>query len=291
MKKVPVCVGLGEVLFDLLPTGPVLGGAPANFVYTARALGADGRLVSAVGKDEWGEEAARLLAEKGIPAVLSVTERVTGHVRVHFSGAGIPSYHFAENPAYEEIPFTEETARLAEETNICCFGTMAQWGKTTRETVMRFLSEMREESLRVFDVNLRGRFFSKEIVDASLARSDLVKCNEEELPVLCRYAGVSGEGAERYYEYLRERFGVRGLIYTEGAKRSTVYLNGDRSVLPTPFCEAVDTVGAGDAFTAAFVLSLYEGKSLRDAHERAVEIAAFACTRPGGMPDYREMGL
>lgn len=284
-QKKPIAVGLGEVLFDLLPDGPKLGGAPANFAYAARALGMDGRAVSAIGSDELGKEARRLLREKGLPALLPLVDRPTGNVLVTFHGKGIPSYEFAVRPAYECVPFTEELQALAKETDICCFGTMAQWGNVTHRTVCSFLDVMKEESLRVLDVNLRGHFYNQEIIETSLRRANVVKCNEQELPILCDYAGISEPDADRYHAFL-ERLGVICFMYTEGARKSTVYYGGEKSILPTPKDEVVDTVGAGDSFTAALVTGLYQGMSLRKAHERAIAVSTFVCTQHGGMPDY-----
>lgn len=286
MGKKPLCIGLGEVLFDLLPDGAVLGGAPANFARASCAAGADGLAVSAVGDDRMGREARRQLKARGLSACLPVVkDRRTGHVKVTFSGAGIPSYEFAEEPAYEAIPYTEELAGLARAADICCFGTMAQQGEMTRRTVTRFLEEMRPESVRVFDVNFRNGFDDREIVERSLVHATAVKCNEVELPRLCRYAGIP-ESADTYWAYLETRFGIDCLMYTEGARQSCVYVHGGRSLLPAPSVPVIDTVGAGDAFTAACVVSLYLGKSLQEAHEKAVAMSAFVCSQQGGMPDY-----
>lgn len=284
-EKKALCIGLGEVLFDLLPDGPKLGGAPANFAYAARALGMDGRIISAVGDDELGKEAERLLSDKGLPGILPVVDRPTGNVLVTFHGKGIPSYEFAAQPAYECVPYTEELQKLAAETDICCFGTMAQWGKTTHETILRFLDAMRPESWRIFDVNLRGHFYNEEIIERSLRRVNAVKCNEQELPILAEYAGLPAASADTYQEYL-EQLGVHCFMYTEGAKQSTVYYKGEKSILSTPKDDVVDTVGAGDSFTAALIVSLHKGLPLSKAHERAIAVSTFVCTQHGGMPDY-----
>ncbi len=280
----PLCAGLGEVLFDLLPGGARLGGAPANFAYAARALGLPAVLVSAVGEDELGREARRQLREKGLPAYLPAVRRATGHVHVTLDGRGVPAYAFADEPAYEAIPWTDELEALARRTTLCCFGTLAQWGRTTRRTAERFLRAMPEGSFRVYDVNLRGHFYNRAIVEASIAQADAVKCNEEELPVLCGYAGID-PSPEAYRAYLRSR-GVDCFLYTEGAKRSTVYRGEERSVLPTPDGPVEDTVGAGDAFTAAMMAALVRGAPLGRAHALAVEVSSFVCTCRGAMPAY-----
>lgn len=277
--------GFGEVLFDMLPEGPRLGGAPANFAYTARALGCRALVVSAIGDDELGREAQALLAEKGLAAELFTVPRGTGRVDVALDGAGVPSYAFAPEPAYEVIPWTERTRRAAEATAVACFGTLARWGEETRRTAEQFLRAMPAGSLRVYDVNLRGDFYDRELVQSSLRLSDIVKCNEDELPVLCAFAGLGKASPEAYARYLR-LCGVRGFIYTEGAKESTVFWDGARSVRKTPPVEAADTVGAGDAFTAAFTAALARGLPLGAAHAFAADAAAYVCTRSGAMPEW-----
>lgn len=278
-------MGLGEVLFDLLPSGPRLGGAPANFAYTASRLGISAALVSAVGRDAMGKKARRLLEEKGLALFLAETDCPTGHVNVSFREGGIPSYTFAADPAYEAIPYTAELAELAGKADLCCFGTLAQYGPLTRETARRFLQEMRPESRRVFDVNLRGHFYSREGIEDLLDLAGAVKCNEEELPLLCGFAGLGDASPEAYRAYLAAR-GISCFIYTEGAKGSTVFLEGERSFLAAPKEHAADTVGAGDSFTAAFFAGLLQGLSLRQAHALAAYVSAYVCTREGGMPDF-----
>lgn len=280
----PLCVGLGEVLFDLLPGGARLGGAPANFAYAARALGLPAVLVSAVGEDELGRDARRELREKGLPAYLPAVPRVTGHVRVTLDDRGVPAYAFAADPAYEAIPWTDALEAVARRAAVCCFGTLAQWGRVTRGTAARFLRAMPAGSLRVYDVNLRGHFYDRDIVAASLSAANAVKCNEDELPVLCGYAGLD-PSPEAYWAYLRSR-GADCFMYTEGAKRSTVYRGEERSVLPTPDGPVADTVGAGDAFTAALVAALVRDAPLARAHALAVEVSTFVCSRRGAMPVY-----
>lgn len=277
--------GLGEVLFDMLPEGPRLGGAPANFAWTVHALGGRALVVSAVGDDELGREAAALLAEKELPAELFTVPQGTGHVDVSLDAGGVPSYRFAADPAYEALPWTERTARAAARTAVCCFGTLARYGAVTRATAARFLQAMPAGSFRVYDVNLRGTFYTPELVEESLAMADAVKCNEDELPVLCRFAGIAEPSPKAYFRYLRLR-GARCFIYTEGAVRSTVFLDGEKSVRPTPPVEVADTVGAGDAFTGAFMAALSRDLPLGEAHAFAAAAASFVCTRSGAMPDY-----
>lgn len=283
-KERPLCTGLGEILFDCLPGGERLGGAPVNFAYSAKALGLRAAAVSAVGRDERGDRARRLLAEKGITAHLAETDRETGRVDVLLDTDGVPSYHFLPEPAYGSIPWTEALARLAEETDICCFGTLAQWGEVSRRTVRRFLASMRPAALRVFDVNLRGTFYTEEIIRGSLRCADAVKCSEEELERLASAAGCGGAGPDDLAAFLRG-MGICKLIYTKGEKGSLVWWDGKRSEMASPKTDVADTVGAGDAFTAALTAAMACGWSLREAHRLAAETAAYVCSREGAMPE------
>lgn len=286
INRRPLCVGLGEVLFDCLPEGPRLGGAPANFAWISGQLGMEALAVSAIGEDELGKEAEEVLKEKGLPACLVHVPHETGHVDVVLHN-GIPSYMFCQDPAYNYLPFTDAVKKAAEKADVVCFGTLAQWGPETRETVHKFLEALRPEAIRVFDVNLRGNFYNKEIIDRSLKHSDVVKCNDEELVMLTDYAGVAHD-MDAYARYLGT-LGVSCFILTEGAKGSTVYTKEGKSFLRSPKVCVRDTVGAGDAFTATFITSLIMGYTVKEAHERAVEVAGWVCTQDGAMPDLAEM--
>ena len=280
------CAGLGEVLFDVYPAGPKLGGAPANFAYHCRQLGLNSLVISAVGHDDLGERARQLLASKFLPALLPTVNYVTGAVNVSVSADGVPAYTFVENTAYDHIPYTEIMASMAPRMQIACFGTLAQRGGETHQTVLKFLDAMTPGArLRIFDINLRRNYYSQEIIENCLQRCEILKCNEDELPVLCSYAGLpASASAQEYCAYLQDR-GIYGLIFTEGAKQSTVCLNDDISVLPTPKVQAVDTVGAGDSFTASIVSLLVQGWPLVKAHQTAADIAAYVCTQRGAMPE------
>ena len=204
---------------------------------------------------------------------------------VSIDAGGVPSYHFLPEPAYGSIPWTEALARLAEETDICCFGTLAQWGEVSRRTVRRFLASMRPAALRVFDVNLRGTFYTEEIIRGSLRCADAVKCSEEELERLASAAGCGGAGPDDLAAFLRG-MGICKLIYTKGEKGSLVWWDGKRSEMASPKTDVADTVGAGDAFTAALTAAMACGWSLREAHRLAAETAAYVCSREGAMPEY-----
>ncbi len=281
------CAGLGEVLFDVYPQEAKLGGAPANFAYHCRQLGLNAMVISAVGADDLGERARQELAAKYLPALMPTVPFTTGYVQVSLSADGVPSYEFAENTAYDNIPFTELCARVAATTHIACFGTLAQRGTVSHQSVLKFLDTMPADlRLRVFDINLRSSYYSAQVIEQCLTRCEAVKCNEDELPTLCRFAGLPERSeATAYYAYLQSH-GVNCLIFTEGAKQSSVFLNDEYSYVPTPRVDAIDTVGAGDSFTASLVSLLVKGYALKKAHQLATQIAGFVCTQRGAMPEF-----
>lgn len=275
--------GIGEVLFDVYPTGPKLGGAPANFAFHCKELGVDALMISSVGRDELGFAARDLLAAEFLPALLPDNDHPTATVQVSMSSGGIPDYTFAADTAFDHLPLTDLMLQTAKRLDMVCFGSLAQRSAPSHQTIQALLAALPAGALRVFDVNLRGNYYCKHIIETSLASTDILKCNENELPVLCEYAGLTEKTPATYYAYLKGR-GISGFIFTEGAHQSTIFLNDECSVLPTPKIRSVDTVGAGDAFTAAAVSMLMRGFTLQDSHHLAVETAAYVCTQQGGMP-------
>lgn len=278
------CAGLGEVLFDVYPTGPKIGGAPANFAYHCRQNGLEAVAISSVGHDKLGFLARDLLAKRFLPALLTDSDKVTGAVNVALSGQGVPTYSFVEDTAYDDIKATEEVLDLAQELDMICFGSLAQRSEKSHRAIMDILDALPAGSLKVFDVNLRAKYYSKGVIEQSLKRSQIFKCNEDELPVLCELSGIKVNSADEYKKYLSDK-GIDCFVFTEGALQSTVYLNDEKTVVQTPkVSNVVDTVGAGDSFTATLISSLMKGMSLIDSHTRAVNIAAYVCTQKGAMP-------
>lgn len=287
MPTPPVIVGFGELLWDLLPAGPQLGGAPGNFAYHAHALGAETYMVSAVGQDELGGRALEQLRERGLEAryIATSTTHPTGTVHVRLNERGQPSYTIVENVAWDEVPQSAELLALAARADAICYGTLAQRSAGSRETLRALLAATRRECLRVFDINLRAPHFSTEVVLESLATATLFKLNDEELPVL---AGMLGCGADEatVFAAIFERYPVGTIALTRGADGATLVTRAERCALPgRPPERLVDTIGAGDAFTAALVTGLLAGRSLAEAGERAIRQASFVCSRAGAMPE------
>ena len=299
MKKV---IGLGEALWDCLPEGRKLGGAPANFAYHAQVNGCESYVVSAVGRDELGDEIIEQLTDKGLNLAIATTEHPTGTVRVTLSEGGIPSYDICRGVAWDNIPWSAELETLAKTADAVCFGSLAQRDEVSRTTILRFLDTMPQESLRIFDINLRQDFYSADIIHESFKRANVVKINDDEWEIVKPMMGltpiVDGDehkpAPERYGEdwfagidELINRYGWKMLILTCGTNGSYVFTtDGQASFKPTPKVTVVDTVGAGDSFTGSFVASILCGKPIAEAHDTAVRVSAFVCTQAGPMPKY-----
>lgn len=280
-----VIVGLGEVLWDMLPDGKKIGGAPANFAYHLSQCNFPTYLVSAVGDDELGEQIRDTLSVAGLNVMLPVVEQPTGTVEVELDDKGVPQYKICENVAWDNIPFTPEIEALAKRTATVCFGTLAQRSEQSRKTIEAFINAMPEEGVKVCDVNLRGNYYSKEVIEWSMRVSDVVKVNGEELVEICRVLGVEYTDQHLIARDFIDQYKLEMFIVTCGTEGSFIYCEDQNaSCLPTPAVEVVDTVGAGDAFTAIFVAGMLGGLEVRWAHMLAVEAAAYVCTQAGAMP-------
>lgn len=279
-------IGIGEVLWDLLPEGKKIGGAPANFVYHVSQFGLPGCVVSAVGEDELGREILEIFDAAGIVHHIDKVAFPTGTVEIEIDRAGIPKYEIKEDVAWDNIPFTAELEEIAKDTKAVCFGSLAQRSDVSRATICRFLDAIpvENDALIVFDINLRQRFYSKEIIRESMERCNILKINDEELEIVSRMFDMDGMKAEDVCRRLMVDFNLRILILTCGVNGSYVFTRDGVSFLPTPEVEVADTVGAGDSFTAAFISGLLKGKSVPEAHKQAVETSAFVCSQSGAMP-------
>lgn len=283
-EKRPVVVGIGELLWDVLPTGKRAGGAPINFVYHATQQGAEGFAISAVGNDVSGTEIVQELDQNGISHVLGIVGYPTGSVMVELKD-GIPTYTIIEGVAWDHIPLTQESIQLVKKADAVCFGTLAQRSVESRTTIHTLLSYAREEALRFFDINIRQSYYSEELIRSLLEKANVFKINDEELELVRKMFSLSDDEDTACRELI-ERFGLRFMILTAGSRYSSIYTADDQSTIRTPKVEVVDTVGAGDSFSGAFVYSILTGKSLREAHQNAVDTAAFVCTKAGAWPAY-----
>lgn len=285
-NKNKLIVGIGEALWDMLPEGKKLGGAPANFAYHVSQFGLDSMVVSAIGRDQLGEEIISQLNDKNVNRLIDKVAYPTGTVQVEIDQAGIPQYEIKENVAWDNIPYTAALETVAERTRAVCFGSLAQRSVVSRTTINRFLDAMpqSEDNLIVFDVNLRQGFYNKEILCNSMNRCNVLKINDEELVTVSRMFGYPGIDLQDKCWILLGKYNLKMLILTCGINGSYVFTPGNVSFQPTPTVEVADTVGAGDSFTAAFISSIIKGKSIAEAHKRAVDVSAFVCTCNGAMP-------
>ena len=285
----PIVVGMGEALWDVLPDGKKIGGAPANFAFHAGQAGMDSRVVSAVGNDALGEEALATLEGKGlnIEAVARV-DFPTGVVNVSLGEQGIPQYDICEGVAWDNIPFTPALANLARQAQAVCWGSLAQRNEVSRKTIFSFLDAMPsdEARLKVFDINLRQQFYTLEIIEASCRRANVLKINDEELILVSEMLRLGAGSPEVLCRSLMERYGLRILVLTCGANGSYVFTPVETSYRVTPKVQVADTVGAGDSFTATLVGELLRNTPVGVAHEHAVEVAAYVCTQQGAMAEW-----
>ncbi len=283
-KNKPVVAGIGELLWDVFPTGKRAGGAPINFVYHATQMGAEGYAISAVGNDVFGTEILQKLEENGIEHCIARVPYPTGSVMVELNN-GVPNYTIIEDVAWDHIPLTDEAIHIVKGADAVCFGTLAQRSLHSRTTLMALLSFVREEAIRFFDINLRQHYYSPELIQTLLKQTDMFKINDEELGVLQPMFGLKHDTDASCRELL-QRYGLRCVILTAGAEYSTIYTKDEQSTITTPKVRVVDTVGAGDSFSGAFVYAVLTGKTLAEAHRTAVDTAAFVCMREGAWPPY-----
>ena len=281
----PVVVGMGEVLWDVFPGGRVLGGAPANFAYHANQMGATGIIASSVGNDESGRGILSGLHDMGLDSrFIHIHEKCpTGTVTVSVDSGGKPSYTINEYVAWDSIPFAMDVAALARTTDAVCVGSLAQRSEISCRTIQRFLDATRLECWRVFDINLRQKFYARETIEATLSKTRLLKLNDEEWPILAEMFGVTTVVPGGLKKLMR-RFGIEIVALTRGAEGSLICSHSLTHAVQAPPVQVVDTVGAGDSFTAALVMGILRGHPLPLAHEHASRVAAYVCTQRGATP-------
>ena len=280
-----IVVGMGEALWDVLPEGKKIGGAPANFAYHVSQFGLNSRVVSAVGDDKLGMEILDNFREKKLNAMVEIVPYPTGTVQVELDAEGVPCYDIKEGVAWDNIPYTPALEDLAKHTKAVCFGSLAQRSVVSRDTINRFIDAMpAEDTLKIFDINLRQGFYTKEILCNSFSKCNILKINDEELVTVSRMFGYPGIDLQDKCWILLAKYNLKMLILTCGVNGSYVFTPGNVSFVETPKVEVADTVGAGDSFTAAFVSSVLCGLPIGEAHKLAVETSAYVCTQNGAMP-------
>ena len=286
MENKRLIVGLGEALWDVLPEGKKLGGAPANFAYHAgQFLGSENTVaVSALGEDRLAEETIDSLREHGLNYLMPRVPYPTGTVQVTLDEQGIPTYDIKENVAWDNIPFSDEIQRVAANCRAVCFGSLAQRNVVSRATIQKFLDATPADCMKIFDINLRQNFYTPEVIQESMRRCNVLKINDEELVLIGRMFGYPGLDMENKCWLILGKYNLDMLVLTCGTNGSYVFTPGQMSFQETPKVEVADTVGAGDSFTGSFCAAIINGKPMEEAHKKAVAVSAFVCTQNGAMP-------
>lgn len=285
MNKKYKVAGIGEVLWDQLPSGDVLGGAPLNVAYHASQLEAEGYIISAVGNDKLGNEIISRLSTKSINLLISRVTYPTGTVKVTLDETGVPDFVITKDVAWDYIELTPESSALASQLDAVCFGSLAQRNYVSHNAILRFLDLVPENALKIFDINLRQNFYNKQLINDSLAISNILKINDDELIIVKELFGLKGD-EEYLCRQLLDTYDLDLVAYTCGANSSYLFSKGDKSYIKTPVVKVKDTIGAGDSFTAALIVTLLNGNKLSECHALAVGIAAFVCENDGAMPEY-----
>lgn len=278
-------IGIGEVVWDCLPEGRKLGGAPLNFAYFALQCGADAFAVSAVGNDALGSETLDATRKSGVDvSYIQVNDLPTSRVLVSVDGEGVPQYEILQGVAWDAIRCTDEELDLVKDASAVCWGSLAQRSAHSRESILAMVEAAPESCLKVFDINIRQHYYDKETIEGSLRLADVLKLNEDELPLVRSLFGMEDGSAAEHIAELVERFSLRYVVYTCGSAFSEVYgKDGLLSRIDTPKVDVADTVGAGDSFTAVLISSLLNGRDIAEAHALAVRVAAFVCTKAGAI--------
>jgi fructokinase len=289
MKKKPIVAGIGELLWDMLPTGKQLGGAPCNFAFHAMQAGCESIVISAIGKDDLGDELIQLLQKLAISTKhIQLNNFPTSTVTVALDEKGQPAFNIHENVAWDHIQWNETLHELATDLDAVCFGSLAQRSVDSKNTIKSLISALKPGCLKIFDINLRQHYFTKEILRKSIEIADILKLNDEELPVIANYFGFDGDNENQLKQLLRY-FKLKYVVYTMGHKGSIILSTDEYSFIKAPKVEVADTVGAGDAFTAILVAGMLQGVSLSEVHKKATDTAAFVCTQKGATPRISEI--
>jgi fructokinase len=289
----PTVVGLGEILWDLLPSGPQLGGAPANFAYCSHLLGDRGIVASRVGNDQLGKSTREVLEKAGISCefLQSDHSQQTGTARVQVDSSGQPKFEITQPVAWDYLDWTKDWQDLAKSADAVCFGSLAQRSEKSRTTIRNFLSAATSGALLMFDVNLRQDFFSEEIICQSLQRANALKLNHEEVPRVKQLLNVTGSDDIIFCRSLMERFDLKLICITRGAKGSLLCDRKDVHEHAGYRVKVEDTVGAGDAFTAGLVHEYLHKRTLAEMNDTANRMGAWVASSSGAMPAAPTHGL
>lgn len=286
----PVVVGVGEVLWDQFYdahgqlTSQQFGGAPANFAVHSSMLGADARILGAVGRDDLGDQARQILSERDVDThCLQIIDKPTGSVEIRVDSQGVASYQFRADCAWDQLQWDRACEHLVNNADLICFGSLGQRSPTSRRTIQQLMRTVKPETIRLFDINLRPPFVDAEVIKNSLLNADVLKLNETELPVLAGQWKLTGD-SEAMLKQLASQFALDAIIFTEGARGATYWSPDEVVQVESHSVNVQDTVGAGDSFTACVAWGLLADQPIRQVMEWASRVAAFVCSQVGATP-------
>ncbi|MDF7664713.1 carbohydrate kinase [Bifidobacterium sp. ESL0745] len=284
----PIVVALGELLWDMLPTGKRAGGAPVNFAYHAAMNGAESHAISAVGEDPLGDELVEAIKKSGVESIVQRNAWPTSTVEVALKN-GIPEYTIIKGVAWDHILYTRELINMVQKADAICYGTLALRSQESHDTIVELLKHAKPTAMKFFDINIRGDHYSKELIEELLGYATVFKINDAELLLLRDMFDIRGTSDEVACNWFMQKYNLNYVILTGGSTFSTIIAkDGESSTLDTPRVDVVDTVGAGDSFSGTFTAKILSGSSLQEAHRAAVNTAAFVCTQNGAWPEYPE---
>ncbi|HCC70762.1 MAG TPA: carbohydrate kinase [Bacteroidales bacterium] len=285
--KCPLVVGIGELLWDIFPDGKKMGGAPANVIYHTIQTGCTGYVISSVGNDDPGKSLLAELEKRNISdQYVNISDDFpTGTVTVKLDDKGIPTYTIHENVAWDHININDKNSELVKKADAICFGSLAQRNNVSAKTIISLLERSSRDALIVFDMNLRQDYYSYSVISQSLKLCNVLKLNESEMEELTGLFGLKGTDADKL-RYFTERFKLNLIAFTKGADSSILFTPEKQSELSSPTVNVVDTVGAGDCFTASIIAGMLKRVPLENIHRMAVDLSAWVCTRKGATPEY-----
>lgn len=284
-------VGIGEILWDVFPDGPRFGGAPANFACSCAALAkktAQISMVSGVGNDPLASKALNCLQAFEVDtSAVQVNSHVTGQVNVDLDSTGVATYRFAEDTAWDHLHWNDGLSQLAGQCDAVCFGSLGQRSQISRKVIQQFVASSRPSALRIFDINLRDPYHTEEVIAESLALANVFKLNDDELQRMAELSGLGGSEIEVMAQ-LADKYQLRFVALTRGPTGAVIWSQDGVSDQPGQAVQVVDTVGAGDSFTAAMTLGLLHGNNLQTVNQNAIATASYVCSQPGAtmqLPD------
>jgi fructokinase len=284
--KTPLIVGIGELLWDVLPGNKHLGGAPANFIYHSSQLGSRAALISRIGNDELGSETLASYAQLGLDTshIQIDTNHKTGTVEVEVDSDGQPTFNIMENSAWDFIAFNPQACSLVRNADMLYFGSLAQRSKESRRSIVKYLKTASAHTIKLFDVNLRADYYTTEIIRDGLVAANIVKLNEDELDIVLDMLTHADKNGKYTVADMIDEYEINLLCITMGSRGCELKTAYETVIHRGMEVEVKDTIGAGDAFTAAVAINYLAGKSLEKIAYAANLLGSYVASQRGATP-------